>query len=101
MDSIGGMLNSIGKMPKLHYKNNFVRVLLEKANVYNGILMETIGIYVMVSIGLLLFFLTGRLHLMAGRKSTFILPRDIFFSLALILSLLFHRCSRKERHTFF
>ncbi len=27
--------------------------------VYNGILMETIGIYVMVSIGLLLFFKQG------------------------------------------
>ncbi len=27
--------------------------------VYNGILMETIGISVMVSIGLLLFFLPG------------------------------------------
>ncbi len=27
--------------------------------VYNGILMETIGNYVMVSIGLLLFFLAG------------------------------------------
>ncbi len=27
--------------------------------VYNGILMETIGVSVMVSIGLLLFFLTG------------------------------------------
>ncbi len=34
-------------------------VLLEKLMVYNGILMETIGISVMVSIGLLLFFLTG------------------------------------------
>ncbi len=56
MDSIGGMLNSIGKMPKLHYKNYFVRVLLEKANVHNGILMETIGISVIVSIGLLLIF---------------------------------------------
>ncbi len=28
--------------------------------VYNGILMETIGISVMVSIGLLLFFLAGK-----------------------------------------
>ncbi len=27
--------------------------------VYNGVLMETIGISVMVSIGLLLFFLAG------------------------------------------
>ncbi len=23
MDSIGGMLNPIGKMPKIHYKNEF------------------------------------------------------------------------------
>ncbi len=30
--------------------------------VYNGILMETIGISVMVSIGLLLFFLAGILY---------------------------------------
>ncbi len=45
MDSIGGMLNLIGKM-------NFVLVILEKAN---GIFLETIGISVMVSIGLLLF----------------------------------------------
>ncbi len=29
MDSIGGMLNPIGKMPKTHYKK---MVLLEKAN---------------------------------------------------------------------
>ncbi len=28
--------------------------------VYNGVLMETIGISVIVSIGLLLFFLQGR-----------------------------------------
>ncbi len=32
-------------------------VLLENLMVYNGILMETIRISVMVSIGLLLFFL--------------------------------------------
>ncbi len=31
--------------------------------VYNGILMETIGISVMVSIGLLLFFLAGQYEL--------------------------------------
>ncbi len=31
--------------------------------VYNGILMETIGISVMVSIGLLLFFLVGWVHI--------------------------------------
>ncbi len=29
---IGGMLNPIGKMPKTHYKKEFVMVLLEKAN---------------------------------------------------------------------
>ncbi len=32
MDSIGGMLNPIGKMPKTHYKIHFVMVLLEKSN---------------------------------------------------------------------
>ncbi len=32
MDSIGGMLNLIGKMPKTHYKMIFLIVLLEKAN---------------------------------------------------------------------
>ncbi len=52
MDSIGGLLNPIGKMPKTHCKRNFVMVSL----VHNGILMETIGISVMVSIGLLLLF---------------------------------------------
>ncbi len=30
MDSISGMLNSIGKMPKTHYKREFLLVLLEK-----------------------------------------------------------------------
>ncbi len=45
----------IGKMPKTHYKKEFCNVLLEKLMVYNGILMETIGISVMVSIRLLLF----------------------------------------------
>ncbi len=54
MDSIGGMLNPIGKMPKTHYKKQ--RFYWKKLMVYNGILMETIGISVMVSIGLLLFF---------------------------------------------
>ncbi len=50
MASIGGMLNPIGKIPKnTLQKKNFIMV-------YNGILMETIGIPVMVSIGLLLFF---------------------------------------------
>ncbi len=47
MDSIGGMLNPIGKMPKTHCK---------KLMVYNGILLETIIIFVMVSVGPLLFF---------------------------------------------
>ncbi len=32
MDSIGGMLNHIGKMPKTHYKKEFCNVLLEKSN---------------------------------------------------------------------
>ncbi len=46
MDSIGGMLNPIGKMPKTHTtKMNFVMVLLEKANGFIMVfLMETIGI---------------------------------------------------------
>ncbi len=64
MDSIGGMLNPIGKMPKNTLQTlNFVMVLLEKKLiVHNGILMEAIDISVMVSIGLLLgFFLSGRL----------------------------------------
>ncbi len=44
MDSIGGMLNPIGKKCQKHTtKRNFVMVLLEKAN---GILMKTIRIYV-------------------------------------------------------
>ncbi len=34
-------------------------VLLEKSNGFNGILMEIIRISVIVSIGLLLFFLAG------------------------------------------
>ncbi len=60
MDSIGGMLNPIGKMPKTHYKINFVMFYWKNPMVYNGILMETIRISVMVSIGLLLFvFLAG------------------------------------------
>ncbi len=46
MDYISGLLNHIGKMPKTHYKKEF-------SNGYNGILMETFGITVMVSIGFL------------------------------------------------
>ncbi len=55
MDFIGGMLNPIGKMPKTHYKTNTILLwfYLKKLMVYNGNLMETIGISVMVSIGLL------------------------------------------------
>ncbi len=32
MDSIGGMLNPIEKMPKTHYNRNFLMVLQEKDN---------------------------------------------------------------------
>ncbi len=32
MDSIGGMLNPIEKMPKTHYIKELCNVLLEKAN---------------------------------------------------------------------
>ncbi len=56
MDSIGGML--LGKMAKTHHKTEVCNVLLEKANGFNGILMETIIMYVIVSIGLLLFFVS-------------------------------------------
>ncbi len=56
MDSIGGML--LGKMPKTHHKTEVCNVLLEKASGFNGILMETIIMYVIVSIGLLLFFVS-------------------------------------------
>ncbi len=60
MDSIGGMLNPIGKMPKTHYKNEFSNGFTgKKLMVYNGILMETIGISVMVSIWASIVFLTG------------------------------------------
>ncbi len=51
MDSISGMLNHIGKMPKTHYKKEFCNGFTgKKLMVYNGVLMETIGISVMVSI---------------------------------------------------
>ncbi len=53
MDSIGGM----EKCPKHITKMNFVMVLLEKSD---GILMETIVICVMVSIGLLLVLFFSR-----------------------------------------
>ncbi len=55
MDSIGGMLNPIGKMPKTHYKKKFSNGFTwKKIMVYSGILMETIGISVMASIVCLL-----------------------------------------------
>ncbi len=57
MDYIGEMLNHIGKMPKTHYKKCILLWFYwKKLRVHNGILMETIGIYVMVSIGLILLF---------------------------------------------
>ncbi len=62
MDSIGGMLNPIGKMPKHTTKSYSVMVLLEKAN---GILMETIGISVMFLLASIVF-LAG-LWLWAGK----------------------------------
>ncbi len=43
-----------------HYKMNFVIFYWKKLMVYSGILMETIWISVMISIGLLLFFLEGK-----------------------------------------
>ncbi len=53
MDSIGW----IEKCPKHTSKIHLVMFYWKKLMVYNGTLMETIGIYVMMSIGLLLFFL--------------------------------------------
>ncbi len=63
MDSIGGMLNPIGQMPKTVYKKNFVMFYWKKIMVYGGILMANIGISVMVSIGLLLFLLFNRVSI--------------------------------------
>ncbi len=55
MDSIGGVLNHIGQMPKTHYKKEFSNGFTWKnIMVYSGILMETIGISVMASIVCLL-----------------------------------------------
>ncbi len=57
MDSIGGMLNPDGEMPQnTHTKGILLRFYWKKIMVYNVILMETIGMSVMVSIGLLFFF---------------------------------------------
>ncbi len=66
--------------------------------VYNGILMETIGIYVMVSIGLLLFFLFYLKAAMWG------LPFYESFSKLYLniymryLNMLLNRCHLKSRH---
>ncbi len=49
-------VKSYGKMPKRHTKRNFVWFYW-KSEFHNGILMETIGISVMVSIGV--FFSKG------------------------------------------
>ncbi len=56
MDSIGGMLNPDGEMPQNTLQFNFVMFYWKKIMVYNVILMETIGMSVMVSIGLLFLF---------------------------------------------
>ncbi len=46
MDSIGGLLNPIGKMPKTHYKMELFNGFTGKSYIF---FMETIGISVMVS----------------------------------------------------
>ncbi len=57
MDYIGGMLNSIKKIHKTHYKNEFLNGFTgKKLMFYNGILMETIGISVMFLLGFYCFF---------------------------------------------
>ncbi len=57
MDSIGGMLNPDGEMPKnTLQKGILLWFYWKKIMVCNVNLMETIGISVMVSIGLLFFF---------------------------------------------
>ncbi len=57
MDSIGGMLNPDGEMPKNPLQKGILLWFYwKKIMVYNVILMETIGMSVMVSIGLLFFF---------------------------------------------
>ncbi len=57
MDSISGMLNPIGKMHKTHHKNLFCNGFYwKKLMVHNYILLETVGIHVMVYIGLLFLF---------------------------------------------
>ncbi len=71
MDSIGGMLNPIGKMPKTHYKNEFCNGFTgKKLMVYNGILMETIGISVMFLLGFYCFFIASNCVLINTAKTT-------------------------------
>ncbi len=54
------LLNPVGEMPKnTLQKGILLWFYLKKLMVYNVILMETNGISVMVSIGLLFFFLAG------------------------------------------
>ncbi len=79
MDSIGGVLNPIGQMPKTHYKKEFSNGFTgKKLMVYNGILMETIGISVIVYIGLLLFILAGFLDIWLECKTKTLSKRMIF-----------------------
>ncbi len=78
MDYIGGMLNHFGEMPKTQYKNTFCNGFTgKKLMVYNGILMETIGISVMVSIGLLLFFFAGYFSDTYSKEYSFLFPKGV------------------------
>ncbi len=66
VDYIGGMLKHIGEMPKTHYKKIYFSMFYwKKLMVYNGILMETIGISVMASI---VFFLFTRNMVLVYKK---------------------------------
>ncbi len=56
IDSIGGMLNPIEKMPKHNNNECFNGFTGKKLMVYNGILMETIGISVMFLLGFYCLF---------------------------------------------
>ncbi len=56
IDSIGGMLNPIEKMPKTNKNECFNGFTGKKLMVYNGILMETIGISVMFLLGFYCLF---------------------------------------------
>ncbi len=74
------------KCPKHTTKTNFVMVLLEKAN---GILIETIVISLMVSIGLLLFFLAGEVQSMNQYYRLCGFTKDWFLKTNLILVFYF------------